>query len=78
MTSFGTQTVYGEVPPTVSDPELFAQWRAQVKKRVKKFRCRFGEALKLELTDGGLLMFTTATGAPNQQDFARAYLKDNL
>ena len=54
------------------------EYQTYVQKKVKKVRCRFGDELKLELKPDGVLMFTTATEAPNQQDFAKKYLKDTL
>lgn len=53
------------------------EYKAQVKKQVKKFRCRFGKKLELDLKNGTLDL-ETATETPNQEDFATSYLKNTL
>ncbi len=54
-----------------------AEYQKVVQSKVKSIDCRFGDKLHLELADG-TLKFTTETEAPNQEDFAKAFLANEL
>jgi hypothetical protein len=43
--------------------------RASVAAKVKEVRCRFGAAMKVDLDDMGVLMWTTSKDGSNQEDF---------
>ena len=49
-----------------------------VQAQVKKFSCKIGSDLKLEMSKSGDVVWTTSYDKPNQEDFAKTYFEKTL